>query len=206
LDPAAVAEPVDLAMLAQLGLVVERATEALEAYDHTKALEAVEAFFWTFCDDYIELVKARANGAAGPQAALSAQTALGLALAALLRLLAPFQPFATEEVWSWWHAPGDSVHRAAWPTRAELPAGGDPAVLAVAGRVLSELRRVKSEAKVSMRTEIAQASVAVPAAWAAAAAAARADVMAAGRAAELVLAASDGEAVQLAQATLAPAA
>jgi valyl-tRNA synthetase len=204
LDPAAVTEALDLAMLAELRLVVAKATEALAAYDHTKALEAVETFFWTFCDDYIELVKARAHGSAGESAAASARAAMGLALAVLLRLFAPFQPFATEEVWSWWHAAGDSIHRQAWPTPDELPAGGEPPVLAVAGAVLSALRKVKSEAKASMRTGIARATVAVPAAQTQAAVAAKADVMAAGRALELTLAASDGEDVQLISAELSP--
>ncbi|MDR1441099.1 MAG: valine--tRNA ligase [Bifidobacteriaceae bacterium] len=199
LDPADVTEPLDSAMLAALETVIETATQALANYDHTRALEATESFFWTFCDDYIELVKSRAHGAAGPQAAASAQTALGLALSVLLRLFAPFQPFATEEVWSWWH--DDSIHRQPWPVPAELRAGssapGDPRILAVAGAVLGALRKAKSEAKMSMRTEITAATVAVPADLTAPAVAAKADVMAAGRTAELTLAASDTEAVEL---------
>jgi valyl-tRNA synthetase len=210
-DPARVVSPLDQSMLASLRAVVGTATEALANYDHTRALEAVEAFFWTFCDDYIELVKARVNGAAGAEAAASARTALGMALSVLLRLFAPFQPFATEEVWSWWHQEGDSIHRQPWPSPDELGAGqagagapedADPAVLAVAGAVLSALRKAKSEAKASMRTEIGSATVAVPATLTAAAVAAKADVMAAGRAAELILAASDAELVELVCAAL----
>jgi valyl-tRNA synthetase len=203
LDPAAVTEPLDLAMLAELRSQVERATAALASYDHTKALDATETFFWTFCDDYIELVKARVNDLDNPAGAASGRTALGLALAVLIRLFAPFQPFATEEVWSWWHSAADSVHRAPWPVPEELPRGGDPQVLAVAGAVLGALRKVKSEAKVSMRTEITTATVALPTALAAPAVAAKADVMAAGRTLELVLAASDTEAVELVSAQLA---
>jgi valyl-tRNA synthetase len=206
LDPALVTEPLDLAMLAELRAVVDRATEALEAYDHTKALEAAEAFFWTFCDDYIELVKSRAHGGAGEAAAQSARTAMAFALSTLLRLFAPFLPFAAEEVWSWWHSSGDSVHRQPWPTAAELPAGGDPEILRVAGAVLSALRKAKSDAKVSMRTELSTATVAVPAAQTSAAVAAKTDVMAAGRALELTLAASDGESVHLVDAKLVAAA
>ncbi|MDR1188639.1 MAG: valine--tRNA ligase [Bifidobacteriaceae bacterium] len=206
LDPAVVTDPLDQSMLAALGQVIATATEALENYDHTRALEVTETFFWTFCDDYIELVKSRVHGGAGPDGAASARTALGLALSVLLRLFAPFQPFATEEVWSWWHA--DSVHRQAWPAASELRADstatGDPQILAVAGGVLGALRKAKSEAKVSMRTEIREATVAIPAGWTAAAVAAKADVMAAGRARELVLAASDTEAIELVAADLVP--
>jgi valyl-tRNA synthetase len=146
--PGEVTEAVDLAMLTALSDVVAAATEAFEAYDYARALERSEAFFWTFCDDYIELVKARAYGE-GP-AAESAGRALRQALDAMLRLFAPFLAFAAEEVWSWWQE--GSVHRAPWPTA--LTTSGDPAVLAVAGEVLAEVRKAKSSAKVGMKTPV----------------------------------------------------
>jgi len=150
-----VTEPVDRAMLAALAEVVTSATTAFEGYDYARALERTEAFFWTFCDDYIELVKTRAY-ADGP-AAHSAARALRTALDVLLRLLAPVLPFATEEVWSWWRE--GSVHRAPWPKAGELAADGDPKVLAVAGEVLGRIRKAKSEAKASMRAEVTRAVV-----------------------------------------------
>ncbi|ROS77083.1 valine--tRNA ligase [Cellulomonas sp. PhB143] len=187
LDPALVTAELDRAMLAGLADVVDRATEAFEAYDHTRALETTETFFWTFCDDYLELVKDRAYGAGADAGDIGAETrsarvALGLALDVLLRLFAPVVPFATEEVWSWWRE--GSVHRAPWPTSQGLraaAAGADPATLVVAGHALAALRRLKSEAKVSMRTPILSVELAVPAAGVSGVRAAEVDVRNGGR-------------------------
>nr|SBO99203.1 Valyl-tRNA synthetase [Nonomuraea gerenzanensis] len=153
---AEVTEPLDLAMLAALADAVREATEAFEGYDHTRAIEAVERFFWAFCDDYVELVKARAYESGG--ASGSAHAALRQALDVLLRLFAPFLPFVTEEVWSWWRE--GSVHRASWP--AVERGAGDPAVLTVASEVLGQVRKAKSEAKLSMRAEVSRLSVWAP--------------------------------------------
>ena len=182
-DPfAAVTDPLDRAMLAALARVVDRATGGFDAYDHTRALEDAEQFFWTFCDDYIELVKDRAHGARGQAGADSAHAALRIALDVQLRLFAPFLVYATEEVWSWWR--DGSVHRAPWPTRAELlPAGvqADPALLSYVGTALAGVRRAKSDAKVGMKAEVATIVLAGPPEVLHALRTAEADLCAAGR-------------------------
>jgi valyl-tRNA synthetase len=152
-------EPLDRALLASLASVVSQATAALEDLDYARALQVTETFFWTFCDDYVELVKGRAYGDLGPSGAESAQVALVTAVSAVLRLFAPFLPFATEEVWSWWQE--GSVHRAPWP--AVLPVEGDPALLELAGAVIAAVRRAKTDAKVSMRTAVETLTVTGPA-------------------------------------------
>jgi valyl-tRNA synthetase len=155
--PAAVTEPLDRALLGELGHVVEQATVKLDGYDHTAALEVVERFFWTFCDDYIELVKGRAYDGSE-----SARATLATALSTLLRLFAPFLPYVTEEVWSWWRY--GSVHRSPWPSSRELGAApGDRAVLAVASEALHQVRRAKSDRRLSMKAPVALAEVLGPA-------------------------------------------
>ena len=184
-----VTDPLDRAMLAALGRVVASATRGFEAYDHTRALEDAETFFWTFCDDYIELVKDRAHGGRGEEGAASARAALRIALDVLLRLFAPFLPYATEEVWSWWRE--GSVHRAAWPSLDEpglavgasgdSSSGADAGLLDTVGAALAGVRRAKSDAKVGMRAVVSSVTFAGSAADLERLRAAAADLAAAGR-------------------------
>jgi valyl-tRNA synthetase len=156
-----ITEPLDRGMLTELAALVEDATRDLEAYDYARVLDFTEKFFWRFCDDYLELVKSRRYGDFGPEAAASANSAMRVALSTLLRLFAPYLPFVTEEVWSWWQQ--GSVHRAPWPAAEEVtqPIGGpDPAALAARAatqEALAEVRRVKSILKKGTKAVIAKA-------------------------------------------------
>jgi valyl-tRNA synthetase len=156
----AVKAPVDVALIAALADVLTQATAAFDAYDYTNALKVTETFFWTFCDDYVELVKERAYGEPGDVDVQSAKAALGTALDVLQRLFAPFMPYVTEEVWSWWRE--GSIHRASWPTAADVTvsdADAESDLIALVGTALSLVRGAKSTAQVSMRAEVSAATL-----------------------------------------------
>jgi valyl-tRNA synthetase len=68
-DDAVPEAAIDRAMLARLADVVDESTRALDDFDYARAMERTEAFFWWFCDDYVELVKGRAYGTQGDAAA-----------------------------------------------------------------------------------------------------------------------------------------
>jgi valyl-tRNA synthetase len=162
-----IAAAVDRAMVRNLAALVDEATRAFEAYDYARVLQRTEAFFWGFCDDYLELVKGRRYGEQGADSAASANSALTAALSVLLRLFAPFLPFVTEEVWSWWRE--GSIHTAAWPTTQELTsllddntaetAAADRATYQWATDVLFEVRKQRSEAKQPLKVPITKVTV-----------------------------------------------
>jgi len=157
--------PVDRAMIRNLSALVAEVTEAFDGYDYARVLQRTETFFWRFCDDYLELVKGRRYGDQGADGAGSANHALTAALSVMLRLFAPFLPFVTEEVWSWWRE--GSIHRAPWPTPAELdtlvgdgrPATLDERAYRWATEVLFEVRKQRSEAKQPLKVPIAKVTV-----------------------------------------------
>jgi valyl-tRNA synthetase len=162
--------PLDRAVIARLAVVVKDATKSFDDYDYARALERTETFFWWFCDYYLELVKGRRYDAdrseIGQQATASVSRALRLSLSVFQRLLAPFLPFVTEEVWSWWQE--GSVHSAPWPQAEELtaaaglllePAAGEgpsqeDIALSLAADVLREVRKAKSQARRKMRAPV----------------------------------------------------
>ncbi len=166
---------VDRAMIRSLASLVAETTRAFDDYDYARVLQRTETFFWRFCDDYLELVKGRRYGEQGAAAAGSANAALTAALSVMLRLFAPFLPFVTEEVWSWWQE--GSIHQAAWPTVAELEglladnapatAQADERAYQWATDVLFEVRKQRSEAKQPLKVPITAVTVKAEAAAAA---------------------------------------
>ncbi|MGH3732174.1 MAG: valine--tRNA ligase [Acidimicrobiales bacterium] len=175
-----VSAPLDLDLLALVGELVTETTKSFEQYDYARVLERAESFFWTFCDNYVELAKARAYGEGHEGAIRSARATLQISLSVLQRIFAPILPFVTEEVWSWWHE--DSVHLSPWPTLDELGVLGERpgSVYLPVCEALEAIRRAKSTAKVSQRAGVARLVVTAPQEFAAALRASSSDLIGAG--------------------------
>ncbi len=187
----AVTEALDRGMLINLAALVDEATRELGQYEYAKALAKIEAFFWDFCDNYVEAAKSRRYGDFGAEAAASASTAMRLALSVLLRLLAPYLAFTCEEVWSWFQT--GSVHTASWPAAEAVRAvsGTDAeaqAAYTCLSVALSEIRKAKTDQKVSVGTEVLAITYAGPEAEARALALVERDLRAAARTGTLTLA------------------
>ncbi|MFN8016112.1 MAG: valine--tRNA ligase [Acidimicrobiia bacterium] len=152
-----VTENIDKSFLAILKKDCEDCQKAFNDFDYSRSLQIAETRFWDFCDNYLEIVKSRAYGSQGDAAKLSAQTTLRIALSIFQRLFAPIMPFVTEEVWSWWQE--GSIHHAKWPQSGDLPFDTSHDVYATTKEVVTQMRTLKSEAKISMKTEVTNAKM-----------------------------------------------
>ena len=108
-------EPEDKWILCRLGEVIGEVTENMEAYELGVASAKVYDFIWSdYCDWYIELTKARLQGE-DEAAKVQAQQVLVYVLTETLKLLHPFMPFITEEIWQALPHQGDFLMLQSWP-------------------------------------------------------------------------------------------
>ena len=112
-------EIADKWVLSKLNTLIAEVTENLEKYELGVAVQKVYDFIWdTYCDWYIELTKARLYS----EDAIRKQTAISVlvyVLDQILRLLHPFMPFITEEIWQSIPHEGDALIAAKWPEYRE---------------------------------------------------------------------------------------
>jgi valyl-tRNA synthetase len=198
--PEHIADSLDLALVDRLRTVVEQSTKAFDAFDYASALQVIEESFWQFCDHYLELVKLRSYSEEDTPGRRSALAALGLGLNTYLRLLAPFMPYVTEEVWSWSFAgegSARSVHASAWPTSAELEVVPRPEVegtFEAAVEVMTKIRGTKTLAQKSLRWPVAAIEIVGPEKVRDALAPVMDDILRAGNVVDGGLTVADGEA------------
>ncbi|MBE0476333.1 MAG: valine--tRNA ligase [Coriobacteriia bacterium] len=181
-ETATVADRWILSRLAEVAGVVDRALDVdaareagVEAYDFGEAARELYGFFWSeYCDWYIELAKGRLAAGAAPEATeeqrearRSAQRNLVFVLDRALRLLHPFMPYVTEEIWRRLpltdadrapvqaHAGEPSLMVAAWPAGLErLRDESAEASMRVLQELITEVRAVRARYGVPARTGV----------------------------------------------------
>ncbi len=119
LPPLSELDPADKWILSKLNTLIAEVTENLDRYELGVAVQKVYDFIWdSYCDWYIELTKARLY-AEDPEAKLVAQKVLLYVLDQFLKLLHPFMPFLTEEIWQAIPHEGESIMVQDWPKYRE---------------------------------------------------------------------------------------
>jgi valyl-tRNA synthetase len=169
LGPDKITEEMDRAVIAQLRPVIERSTTAFDAFDYAQALETIEKFFWaTFCDNYIELAKPRTYDQDLTAGRLSAASTLRLVHRALVRMLSPFIPYITDEVWHWTYSGDpdmhDSTHRSPWPTLEEFASIPEPShddTWELTEKFIEEIRKLKAQDQKSIKVQVKPVTVAL---------------------------------------------
>lgn len=153
-------------ILAELQELIKIVTKSFEKYDYSSAKLAIEKFFWIkLADNYIEIVKNRLYNKSlkNKKGRESAQFALYSILFTLLRLLAPFIPFATEEIYQiFFHSKkcAKSIHLCGWPKIDERLCDREKIKT---GKILLEIigmmRKFKAKKKFSMKSELAKVEI-----------------------------------------------
>lgn len=150
--------PTDRWLLSRLARTVAYATAELNNYEYATARAEVERFFWSdLCDNYLELAKARLYSAAGPRQR-AGQWTLYHALLTVLKLLAPYLPYMTEEIYQRLFRQWDgaiSIHHSTWPP--PHPEWIDPEAEETGKTILEllhQVRRYKAERGLSVGAEL----------------------------------------------------
>ena len=113
--------PIDQAWLKWLLWTKAQVIDSLQNYNYAGALESIEKNFWSFCDNYLEMVKARVYQLKDRTEGLSGKRALDYSLYIFLKLFAPYFPYVTEEVWqSRYNKESPSIHNSIWLDKSAL--------------------------------------------------------------------------------------
>ena len=136
-------------VLSKLNTLIAEVTENLEKYELGVAVQKVYDFIWdTYCDWYIELTKARLYGEDADRKQTAIQV-LVYVLDQVLRLLHPFMPFITEEIWQSLPHEGDALIVAAWPQyREELAFGEEESHMESVMNAIRSIRNRRAEMNV----------------------------------------------------------
>ncbi len=144
-------------VLSKLNTLIREVTENLDSYEIGVASAKVYDFLWdTYCDWYIELTKTRLNGG-DPEKRETAEQVLCYVLTDLLKLLHPFMPFITEEIFQALPHEGDFIMTSRWPEyRQELSFPEEEAAMEAVMDTIKAIRGRRAEMNVppSKKAEI----------------------------------------------------
>ncbi len=142
-------------IVAELHATAAKVNKSLEDYRYDDAANTIYQFFWgSFCDWYLEIVKLRLNFAAGQQESESASQRAALmtlvqVFEAALRMLSPFMPFLTEEIWYALYdgkPPAKSIALTRYPQAAEAAIDQSPLdQMALVQNLVVEVRAARKE-------------------------------------------------------------
>jgi valyl-tRNA synthetase len=152
-------------ILSRLNKLVESCTTSFDNYDFYSAITSITEFFWhDFCDYYLEEVKHRLyqSDKYGAESRKAAQYTLRTVLLASLKLLSPFAPYTTDELYQQLFSKDESIHSEGWPKVNEkaIDNQSEESVVLL-NRVLSEIRKLKMGQKLSLNTELSSAEIKV---------------------------------------------
>jgi valyl-tRNA synthetase len=137
-------------ILSRYASAVEKGTEALENFDLGEGGRLLYEFIWNeFCDWYIELTKPRLYNKEEVLARHTAQSVLLEVLEGTLRLLHPYMPFLTEEIWRTLPVPGKSIMLQAWPERPAYQDALAESNMALLMEAIMAIRNIRAEMKVA---------------------------------------------------------
>ncbi len=142
-------------VLSKLNTLIREVTANLDAYEIGVASSKVYDFIWdTYCDWYIELTKTRLYSE-NETSKLAAQKVLVYVLDQVLRLLHPFMPFITEEIWQAIPHEGKFLISAEWPTyREEFAFGAEESSMQQIIEAITALRARRAEMNVPMSKKV----------------------------------------------------
>lgn len=143
-------------ILERLAVVTENVTRDLDGYFYGEAARSLYQFVWNeICDWYLEMAKPSLKGDEGEDRGMAARAVLELVFSNIFRLLHPFIPFLTEELWEKFGFGNDFIEKEEWPVPKHVP-GGSSSVdeMEIFQEAVRNARNLRAEARMHPQQEI----------------------------------------------------
>ena len=152
---------IDRWIASRMSQVIKEYTESMERFEFHSAIRLLQNFFWhDFCDNYLEYVKHRIYGE-DAKAKMDGQLCLHYVLRNSIKLLAPFTPHISEEIFQELFHAKESIHKCPWPTEKEVEEKSI-AIMEKFNRIVAELRQHKARNKMAQNAELEKVRLSLP--------------------------------------------